>query len=168
MNWLGDAINFAFFVEPIWVLLTLVLAMILLAITVVDMRNFRIPDALSLPLIAAGLILAWLVPDFDLQATDFPDHLIGATAAFLLFALLGEGIYRRTGQEALGLGDAKLFGAAGAWLGWQALPSVLLIAAFGGLGFALIMRRRTGGSAIAFGPWITLGFLVVWLSAGLR
>lgn len=165
MNWTGSFGNFAAVVDTVWLLTTLALMLTLLLITLADLRSFRIPDILSLPLIATGLVLAWVLPDLGGQATGLSDHLIGASAAFLLFAVLGEVVYRRTGQEALGLGDAKLFGAAGAWLGWQALPLVLLIASLGGLGYALIVRRNTGGSAIAFGPWIALGFLVVWLSA---
>ena len=168
MTWLGGILNSEVLTDPVWLGATLALILTLLLITLEDLHSLRIPDTLSLPLIAAGLILAWLLPDFDRRPTGLPDHLIGAAVAFLLFALLGEVIYRRTGQEALGLGDAKLFCAAGAWLGWQAMPSVLLIASFGGLGCALIVRNRTGGSAIAFGPWIALGFLVVWLSAALR
>ena len=165
MTWLGGVPHIGILDDPVWLGATLALLLCLLLITLEDLRSFRIPDTLSLPLITAGLILAWLLPDFDRRSTGLPDHLIGAAVAFLLFALTGEVIFRRTGTEALGLGDAKLFGAAGAWLGWQALPSVLLIASFGGLGCALIVRHRTGRSAIAFGPWIALGFLSVWLSA---
>lgn len=148
-----------------WLLATLSLTWTLLLITLEDLRSFRVPNALSLPLMAAGLMLAWVFPYIDGQATTFSDHLIGATAAFLFFSLLGEVVFRRTGQEALGLGDAKLFGAAGAWLGWQALPMVLMIASLSGLCYALIVRSKKGSSAVAFGPWISLGFLVVWLSA---
>lgn len=147
----------------VWLGLTGALFANLIAIAVVDLKTFRIPDALSLPLIAAGLVLAWALPDVLRFDTTFADHLVGACAAFLLFAALGEAIHRRTGQEALGLGDAKLFGAAGAWLGWQALPGVLLVASLSGLTAALLIRRKRGASAIAFGPWIALGFIVAWL-----
>ncbi len=158
----------ALLADPVWMAVTVVLTATLLVITVVDLRSFRIPDKLSLPLIVAGLAFAWAMPDLDRQATSFSDHLIGAILAFVLFALMGEVAFRRTGQEALGLGDAKLFSAAGAWLGWQALPSVLLIASLSGLSFALIIRLVKGGTAIAFGPWIALGFLAVWLSAAFQ
>ena len=158
--------------QQIWVAATVALTAVLLAISVVDLRHFRIPDALSLPLIVSGLLLAWALPDMLTGGppgqSAFADHLVGASGGFLLFAALGEVIFRRTGQEALGLGDAKLFAAAGAWLGWQALPAVLLIASLGGIGFALILRHRHGPSPIAFGPWIALGFIVMWLSSAAR
>lgn len=149
--------------DPLWLGLTIGLAGVLLAISVVDLRTHRIPDGLSLTLLVAGMGVAWLWPDAGARGVRFADHLIGAAAGFLTFAAIGEVIFRRTAQEALGLGDAKLFGAAGAWLGWQALPQVLLIASLGGLGYALLARRTQRGAAIAFGPWIGLGFLVTWV-----
>ena len=149
-----------------WLVVTLALAATLLAVAVVDLRNLRIPDILSLPLVLTGLLLAWWGPQVLPPGVTFADHLIGAAAASLLFAAIGEAVYRRSGQEALGLGDAKLFGAAGAWLGWQALPGVLLIAALGGLCYALIRRARHGPVPIAFGPWIALGFIIIWVSRG--
>lgn len=149
--------------DPLWVSVTLALLGVLLAITVIDLRSYRIPDVLSLPLFAAGLALALLYPDLGPVGPVFADHLIGGGAGFLLFALIGVVMFRRTGQEALGLGDAKLFGAAGAWLGWQALPMVLLISSLGGLLFALVVWRKGGGRAIAFGPWIALGFFAGWV-----
>jgi leader peptidase (prepilin peptidase)/N-methyltransferase len=137
---------------------TLGLLAALAAIAVIDLRSLRIPDALSLPLIAAGLVVAPA-----LRGGAMADHLIGAAAGFALFAAIGEVHFRRRGVEGLGLGDAKLFAAAGAWLGWQGLPWVLLIAALGGLAFALAAGR---GRAVAFGPWLALGIAATWLWPG--
>ena len=134
---------------------TVLLTLVLGAIAIIDLRQFRIPDALSLPLALCGMLVAWLLPILPWQ-----NHLIGAVAGFALFAVIGEVYFRHTGTEGLGLGDAKLFGAAGAWLGWQALPSVLLIAAVGGLVFALLRGRHL---RVAFGPWLALGLWLVWL-----
>ena len=105
-------------------------------VSVVDLRSFRIPDILSLPLIAAGITLAILVP-----GVNAVDHLAGALAAYLLFAAVGEIYFRSRGIDGLGLGDAKLFAGAGAWLGWQNLPIVLLVAATGGLIHALLRPK---------------------------
>ena len=69
---------------------------------------------------------------------------------FQLFKLL-------TGKEGMGYGDFKLFAAVGAWLGWQMLPLVLLLAAVVGaaVGIALLAVRRLGrGAAIPFGPYL--------------
>lgn len=137
---------------------TLCLTLTLLAISAIDLKTLRIPDALSLPLIGSGLALAFTVPEV-LAA----DYLIGAAGAFALFASLGESYFRLRGVDGLGLGDAKLFAAAGAWLGWQNLPVVLLIATMGGLVQALVMRTTQRNKPLAFGPWIALGFWAVWM-----
>lgn len=138
--------------------ITLCLGLTLVAISVIDLRTLRIPDVLSLPLIGAGLALALTAPD-----VYSVDHLIGAIAAFALFAGLGGLYYRVRNVDGLGLGDAKLFAAAGAWLGWQNLPMVLLIATLGGLTQALLMRTTHRDLQLAFGPWIALGFWATWL-----
>lgn len=142
------------------VLATLGLTACLVAIAWIDARSLRIPDRLSLPLIGLGLCWAALQPD----APVVP-HLIGAALGYGVLAIIGSAYFRRTGTEGLGLGDAKLFAAAGAWLGWQALPQVLLIAATAGLIFALI-RKAQGAPAsaqVAFGPWLALGLWLVWM-----
>ena len=138
--------------------ITLCLSLALIVISVIDLRTFRIPDVLSLPLIVTGLALALIVPNV------YPvDHLIGAIAGFALFAGIGEVYFRARNVDGLGLGDAKLFAAAGAWLGWQNLPMVLLIAALGGLAQALLTRTTRRDQPLAFGPWIALGFWATWL-----
>lgn len=139
-------------------LATGVLAVLLLAITRADLRSLRIPDALNAALILTGLALA-------VTGRHPLDHVIGVVVGYALFRGIGEVHFRRTGREGLGLGDAKLFGGAGAWLGWQALPFVLLIAAVGGLAAALVQRWRGGGAELAFGPWLALGLWVMWLRA---
>jgi leader peptidase (prepilin peptidase)/N-methyltransferase len=147
----------------LWLPVTVGLVAVLAAVAVIDLRHFRIPDALSLPLIAAGLLLAPA-----LRQADVTDHLIGAVAAYALFALIGEVHFRRRGVEGLGLGDAKLFAAGGAWLGWQALPALLLVASLGGLALALALALAGHrGRPLAFGPWLALGIALLWLWPGL-
>lgn len=142
-------------------LLSLALALWLAVIVVQDLRSFTIPDWLSLPLLAAGLCVAWgsrLVP-----GTSIGDHLIGAALAYLLFAGIGAAYFRWRGIEGLGLGDAKLFAAAGAWLGWQALPAVLLCAALGGLAQVALRRPGQRDQPLAFGPWLAAGLFLNWI-----
>ena len=142
---------------PLFVGATIVLFVMLLAISLIDIKSLRIPDKLSLPLIAIGLALAVLN-----SRTAALDHAIGAAAAFLVFAGLGEAFFRMRGIDGLGLGDAKLFAAAGAWLGWQNLPLVLLLASVGGLIQALLWQKPQ--AQMAFGPWIALAMGLVWTS----
>ncbi len=141
---------------------TTVLFAILLSISIIDIKSLRIPDKLSLPLIGIGLALAIATPT---AATM--DHVLGAVVAFVLFAGLGEAFYRLRGVDGLGLGDAKLFAAAGAWLGWQNLPLVLLLATVGGLSQAMLWERQKPQAHLAFGPWIALAMALVWLGVHL-
>jgi leader peptidase (prepilin peptidase)/N-methyltransferase len=127
-------------------------------VAAVDLRTYRIPDWLSLPLVACGLAWAALA-----QPDRWPAHAIGAAAGYASLAAFGELYFRLRGRDGLGLGDAKLFAAGGAWLGWQALPLVLALAAVAGLVFALATGRRGRHARIAFGPWLALGIWLAWL-----
>ena len=141
--------------------LTIALAAVCAWIAVVDFRAMRIPDLASLPLIAAGLLLSGVASHMALA-----DRLIGAGVGFLALWAIGEAYFRWRGVEALGIGDAKLYAAAGAWLGWAALPAVLLIAAVMGLVFAALRPSQHPSktqSGLAFGPWLAAAFLVCWL-----
>lgn len=135
------------------------LALWLGAISFIDRRTLRIPDVLSLGLLATGLAFAaW-------QSQQWPtSHVVGASVGFLSLALLGEAFFRWRGREGLGLGDAKLFGASGAWLGWQALPFVLLLASIFGLFAALALQGGTRRDRrLAFGPHLCVSFFAVWV-----
>ena len=88
----------------------------LLALAAIDLRHLVLPDILCLPLIPAGLAIAWA-----LDPALLPDHALGAILGFAAFVAIAF-VYRRLrGREGLGMGDAKLLAAAGAWLGWRAL-----------------------------------------------
>ena len=111
----------------------------LLVLAWIDARHFYLPDALTLPLIASGLVFSWIADPGGWWA-----YAGGALLGFAVFAGIAR-LYRAfRGVEGLGLGDAKLFAAAGAWLSWWGLPSVLLIAALSGLLFALFVRPSKG------------------------
>lgn len=139
----------------------------LIAISVIDIRSRRIPDLLSLPLICAGLMQSFWAVQRGAAPTVLTDSIIGAAAGYLVFAAIGAAFFRLRGQEGLGLGDAKLLAAAGAWLGWQMLPSVVLVAALGGLAQATVAERlwptRAADRSLAFGPWLALAFFSLWM-----
>lgn len=138
----------------------------LLVLALIDLRTFRLPDALTLPLLVAGLALAAVRLPPGLILPDPLDALVGAAAGFLVLAGI-RWLYARTrGVEGLGLGDAKLAAAAGAWLGWAALPWLLLFAASTALVVALIVHRRLRGDlAVPFGPALALAFWGLLLAA---
>lgn len=131
----------------------------LLALAAIDFRHFVLPDALTLPLIPAGLAVAYLREPADLMA-----HIIGALTGYLLFLLVREIYFRLRAREGLGLGDAKLLAACGAWTAWQSLPGIILVAAAAGLAAALVGRllgrplslsdRMPFGTFLCFALWL--------------
>ncbi|MFT6676916.1 MAG: leader peptidase (prepilin peptidase)/N-methyltransferase [Sulfitobacter sp.] len=141
----------------LYFIVALGLTLALLRLTVIDLKTQRLPDHYTLPLIVVGLGLSLCDGGIGLRPS-----VIGGGVGFALFWAIGAFYFRRRGTEGLGLGDAKLFAASGTWLGYLWLPYVLLIAAFGGLAFAILRRSETG-RALAFGPWLALGFWGIWM-----
>ncbi|MEP2731463.1 prepilin peptidase [Tateyamaria sp.] len=136
---------------------TAILAVFLGLLVRIDLREKRLPDRYTLPLIVLGLSLIAYA-----RGTLPGGEIWGAIVGYVTFWALGSLFFRLRGQEGLGLGDAKLLAAAGAWLGISALPMVVLWAALGALGFAVITQRgRT--DQLAFGPWLAAAFFVLWV-----
>lgn len=138
------------------------LAAVLIALSVIDLRQWRLPDALTLPLVLAGIlcaaVLGWDTPEARAAA---------AAAGFLVFALIGWAYRRVRGFDGLGLGDAKLLAASGAWTGLAGLPSVVL-AACGLAGLSVLIMYLRGESVgrqtgVPFGPFLAAGTWLVWL-----
>jgi leader peptidase (prepilin peptidase)/N-methyltransferase len=138
------------------------LGWMLLTLAWIDWRHFRLPDVLTLPLLLLGLAVTWFeAPE------DVTDHAIGALAGYLGFRMLAWVYRSMRGRDGLGMGDAKLLAAAGAWLGWMALPHVIVIAAVCGIVVALtaaVRRGRLDGAAmIPFGPCLAFSIWIVRL-----
>ena len=153
----------ALLVVPASILLpTLALGWLLAALAAVDVASFRLPDVLTGPMLALGLLDAIFLPERPVL-----DHVIGAAAGFAVLALLGWGYERLRGREGIGLGDAKLLGAAGAWLGWRPLPSLVLIACAAALVLVAILVVAKGRAALqarlAFGGPLCLATWLIWL-----
>jgi leader peptidase (prepilin peptidase)/N-methyltransferase len=134
----------------------------LLALALIDHRHFLLPDFLTLPLIPLGLLATWAI-----DPTALIDHIVGVAAGFGFVVLLRE-LYRRwRGREGMGMGDAKLLAASGAFVAWQALPSVILIASLTALG-VVAFRNYQGASIsladrVPFGTFLCIGTWIVWL-----
>ncbi len=132
----------------------------LLTLAWIDAACLRLPDVLTLPLILAGLAeAAWLEPD-ALTGRSF-----GAAVGYTALWALAQAYRRLRGRHGLGLGDAKLLAAGGAWVGAAALPMVVLGAALAGLAWALRRGRPDFSARQPFGPFLAAAIWVVWLYA---
>lgn len=139
----------------------------LIALAVIDFETGFLPDAITLPLALIGLAVnAWAGLFATWQAA-----LIGAVAGYAVFWLIAEIFYRLRGVEGLGLGDAKLLGALGAWMGWQTLPAIVFIGSIIGLVLALTMRasgrKISAQTALPFGPALAISGAAVFTAAAL-
>lgn len=140
---------------PGWGLLAaLLLTWVLVALTFIDLDKMLLPDQLTLPLLWGGLL-------FNLTGGFVPlaDAVIGAMAGYLVLWSLYWAFKLLTGKEGMGYGDFKLLAALGAWLGWQALPIVLLLSslvgAFIGIGL-ILLRNHHQNNPIPFGPYLAI------------
>lgn len=135
-----------------------VFAFALIALAFIDAETGYLPDAITLPLAGAG-IAANAVPFF----APLQDAAIGAAAGFIFFWAIGEIYTRLRKRDGLGLGDAKLLAAIGAWTGWQLLPAVVFLAALGTLAVIALRRGVQSDDAIPFGPGLcAAGFLALF------
>jgi leader peptidase (prepilin peptidase) / N-methyltransferase len=147
-------------VSPAVVTLSLLLAAALIALTEIDRTSFRLPDRITWCLVAAGL-LATVVTGGDVAW-----HLFSALLGLASIVAVGEAYRALRGMDGIGLGDAKLFAASGAWLGAAALPSVILWACVSALAVLIAARaagrQLTARTAIPFGPFLAFGTWTVW------
>ena len=141
-----------------WIKAFLILALVYLAYF--DLRTFRLPDAITLTLILSGLLFNGISEE---GLVSFQDSVIGAILGYTSLWLLNS-LYRLTKkQDGIGMGDAKLLAALGAWLGWFALPGILLIASLTGLigGFIWLQwNKQNHRSAFPFGPFLAIAGII--------
>jgi leader peptidase (prepilin peptidase) / N-methyltransferase len=140
-------------------LAALSLTWFLIALTFIDIDHQLLPDSLTLPLLWLGLLASlWSVQTgADGLPVDSRSSLIGAMAGYVSLWSVYHLFRLATGKEGMGYGDFKLFGALGAWLGWQMLLPVILIAAAVGavVGILVIsLRGQSRSTPIPFGPFL--------------
>lgn len=132
----------------------LLLTWVLIALSMIDVDHQLLPDSITLPLLWLGLALS-LFPVF----ADMHSSLIGAIAGYLSLWTVYQLFKLVTGKEGMGFGDFKLLAALGAWMGWQALPAIVLLSSAVGalLGGAMIaIQGRDRAQPIPFGPYLAI------------
>lgn len=139
---------------------------LLLALAALDVAALWLPNGLTATLAGAGLATGLLG-----FAPPLEERLIGGIAGFSVLWLVAWGYRRLRGRQGLGGGDPKLFGGIGLWLGWQALPLVLLAACLiglaGVLGLMLGGRRVTATDRLPFGVMLAAAAFTVWIGQAL-
>ena len=144
--------------------LAAVLGLFLIALSWIDIGTYRLPDWLTLPLIVLGIGQA-----ISIEIVPLNESLIGAVLGYGIFWLIGTVYFRARGFEGLGLGDAKLLAAGGAWTGAVALSPIVLISCLFAIPLALLNRSETSKGKVAFGPWLAIGIWAAWwLGHGLK
>jgi leader peptidase (prepilin peptidase) / N-methyltransferase len=154
------AVGWRFGVQPVALLWCAVVAT-LVVLSAIDWDTTVLPDVLTLPLLWAGIAaaaLGWTIP--------LPAAVAGAAVGYLSLWSVYWLFKLTTGKEGMGFGDFKLLAAIGAWLGWQAiLPVVLMASIIGavvGIGMKMSHSLREG-RYVPFGPFLAGGGIVVLL-----
>lgn len=148
-------------------LMAIGLSCTLVAISMIDVDHQIIPDSIVIPLLWVGLVMSLFHPlaGADTLFISPRDAIVGALAGYLSLWSVYQLFKLITGKEGMGYGDFKLLAALGAWLGWQALPTIILMSAVVGavIGICLIVfRGRDRQIPIPYGPylaaagWITM------------
>ncbi|MDM7322845.1 MAG: A24 family peptidase [Gammaproteobacteria bacterium] len=130
----------------------------LLTLTVIDLNTMLLPDQLTLPLLWLGLLL-----NVGGMFASLPDAVIGAAAGYLALWAVYHSFRLLTGKEGMGYGDFKFLGALGAWMGWQALPGIILLSSLVGviIGIGLmLLRGRDKNTPLPFGPYLAIAGLI--------
>lgn len=136
----------------------------LVALADIDRMTQLLPDDITLPLLWLGILCN--IPEHGLF-TDLKSSVIGAIGGYMILWFIFQVFKLITGKEGMGYGDFKLLAALGAWLGWQYLPTIILLSSFFGalVGITLKIRNKSSGDApIPFGPFLAAaGFAaLIW------
>ncbi len=133
----------------------------LMAISFIDLHIRIIPNVISIPGIAVGFLLSFVLYEPPMRAllTSASGIILGGGTLFVV----ATGYYYVTGKEGMGGGDVKLLAMIGAFLGWKGVIFTLMASSLIGslIGIFLMLFRGKGGKdAIPFGPFLSLGALL--------
>jgi leader peptidase (prepilin peptidase) / N-methyltransferase len=153
----------------------------LIALTGIDIDTQLLPDAITLPLLWAGLLASLGSLEGTSGLANLPvtpaEAIIGAAVGYLSLWTVFHVFRLCTGKEGMGYGDFKLLAALGAWLGVRMLLPIVLFSALAGavVGVALILSGRRGrGVPMPFGPflaaagWLAMMWGPQWVASYLR
>lgn len=144
-----------------------VAAILLIVLSAIDLKHWILPDELNLALGITGIAFHFLTA---YQFLDMPQMLMGAAMGAGLLCIIRFFSNRHYGRDTLGLGDVKLLGAAGLWLGLDGTLEAITIGAGAGLIHGLVyaayiaIKNKTRFSitqlSIPAGPGFAVGIAV--------
>jgi leader peptidase (prepilin peptidase)/N-methyltransferase len=131
-----------------------------IALTLIDFDTQLLPDAITLPLLWAGLLV-----NMTGLFVPLPAAVAGAMLGYLMLWLVYWLFRLLTGKEGMGYGAFQLLAALGAWLGLGMLPVIVLLSAVTGsvVGIAYLLVRKKS-APFAFGPYLAMagGIALLW------
>lgn len=135
----------------------------LIYLAYVDLRSFRLPDLITLPLIASGIGFNYFS---ELRFTTPQSALLGACLGYSFLWVVNFAYRHIKHRDGIGMGDAKLLAGLGAWLGLASLPSILLIASISGLIGGVIwlkLNSKDPKQTFPFGPFLAIAGIIALL-----
>jgi leader peptidase (prepilin peptidase)/N-methyltransferase len=127
---------------------------IVIILTFIDLDYQLLPDNLT-------LLLVWLGLFFSIFSifTNSHNAILGAITGYIIFALTQWLFLLLTGKVGMGQGDYKFLAGLGAYLGWQQLPVIILLASVIGIIFGvthMAIKREFKSIPLPFGPYLAL------------
>jgi len=132
----------------------------LTSLSYIDIKTGLLPDMITQPLLWLGLVLSV----FGWGLIDSNNAILGAVCGYLVLWLVNYTYWLIRHAQGMGQGDFKLLAAIGAWLGWQPLANILLVASITGILVALLIKlvgQKPLSNSIPFGPFLAFASLVI-------
>lgn len=148
---------------------------LLIILSIIDLKTFLLPNIYVAPFALLGVAFHIAINFYYL---DWQAILIGGLTGYLILYLIRLAGNTYYGQDSLGLGDVKLLGAAGLWLGYEGVLFAMTLGAFAGLIhgliYAVILKLKTTEPfnmrrlMIPAGPGFAVGIILVasWMYKG--
>jgi prepilin signal peptidase PulO-like enzyme (type II secretory pathway) len=146
-------------IASIWIIKSL-LVLTLLYLAYIDWRTFRLPNVITFPLIILGILFNWLS---DLRLTSLTFAILGTALGYGSLWTLNAGYRLLKNRNGIGMGDAKLLAALGAWLGWNAIPNILLAGSITGIIGGIAWLKWHGSELkqeFPFGPFLVIAGII--------
>ncbi len=146
------------------VIAALFLTWALIALSIIDLHHFLLPDDITQPFLWLGILLGF----FNIFV-DLPTAVAGAMAGYLSLWSVYWAFKLVTGKEGMGYGDFKLLALLGAWLGWQALPTIIILSSAVGavVGIVLVViKGQDRNQPLPFGPFLAAAGWLALLGGG--